>query len=373
MGELFGYEFIGAQDMKRLQMSDVELVVNGLEEGDLLFGRRSLVESGAGKCSVVENLTEPVTFESSIIRVRLDKTKCNPLFYYYYFRSHVGRGKIRAIVSGTNVKGIRGSDLKKVEVSNPSLEIQNRLVSKIRKYDDLIENNRRRIQLLEESARLLYREWFVQLRFPGYEHTKITNGIPDGWEQLTIDDVSVTIGGGTPSTKVPEYWENGDITWFVPKDLTGNNSLILLDSEKKITEAGLKKSSAKMLPAETILMSSRASIGFFGLHEYPCCTNQGFISVIPKSEQCSMFLLFNLMSRVDEIKALAGGTTFKEINKSTFRAIPVIIPEAELLKEFHESVHTVIKQVRVIKKQNQKLTEARDLLLPRLMNGEIAV
>jgi type I restriction enzyme S subunit len=120
-------------------------------------------------------------------------------------------------------------------------------------------------------------------------------------------------------------------------------------------------------------MTSRASIGFFGLYEGEACTNQGFISVIPKHQYSKMYLLHNLMRRVEEIKGLAGGTTFKEINKTTFRAMDIVLPEEGVRNEFEEFAYDIIRQVRIIKKQTKKLEEARDLLLPRLMNGDIAV
>ena len=373
MGELFAHDFVGAQEMSRLAMSEAELEKSGLQDGDLLFGRRSLVESGAGKCSVVEGLAEPTTFESSIIRVRPDIAAVVPRFYYYWFRSLPGRGSIRAIVSGTNVKGIRGSDLKKVLVPLPKREIQQRIADMLSAYDDLIENNRRRIKLLEEAARLLYREWFVHLRFPGHEHVKIVDGVPEGWERRTMADIAETVGGGTPSTAVAEYWDDADITWFSPTDLTNNDCLALLDSAKKISGAGLKNSSAKMLPPETILMSSRASIGYFGLHDKPACTNQGFISLIPHDERYRYYLLYNLMSRKEEIESKAGGATYKEINKSTFRAMPIVWPAGESAVEFSEFAGGVMSQVRNLKRQTECLRQARDLLLPRLMSGELAV
>ncbi|MBS1866798.1 MAG: restriction endonuclease subunit S [Acidobacteria bacterium] len=373
MGELFAHEFIGAQEMSRLAMTSAELEKSGLLDGDLLFGRRSLVETGAGKCSLVDQISEPTTFESSIIRVRLDPEEAEPRFYYYWFRAPAGRGSIRAIVSGTNVKGIRSSDLKNVQVPVIEKEAQCRIVGLLRAYDDLIENNRRRIHLLEQSARLLYREWFVHLRFPGHEHVRVVDGVPEGWERKTMADVAETVGGGTPSTSVASYWDDGTVTWFTPSDLTGNDCLALLDSEKKITEEGLKHSSAKMLPPETILMSSRASIGFFGMHDKPACTNQGFISLIPRDERFRYFLLYHLMHRKEEIVSHAGGTTYKEINKSTFRALPIVLPGVTIAAEFAEFAGDVMQQVRVLKRQSAKLCEARDLLLPRLMNGEITV
>jgi type I restriction enzyme S subunit len=371
MGELFAFDFISNQDMNRLELNDGELAMNSLEDGDLLFGRRSLVEAGAGKCSLVVEPPESLTFESSIIRVRVNKQTANPRFLYYYFRSPQGRGRIRSIVSGVTVKGIRGSDLKRLQVACPPKTVQQTIAAILSAYDDLIENNRRRIALLEQTARLLYEEWFVRLKFPGHERTRIVNGVPAGWPVKKMSEVCETIGGGTPSTKVPEYWD-GDITWVVPTDVTRNGDLVLLDSERKITEVGLKESSATMLPAETILMTSRASVGFFALMDRPVCTNQGFINIIPHSDPLRMYLLHNLMHRVEEIRANAKGSTYPEISKGRFREMPITVPPSALLDSFSGFASDAVEQTRYLKKQMAKAREARDLLLPRLMSGEIA-
>ena len=253
------------------------------------------------------------------------------------------------------------------------LDQQKRIASILSGYDDLIENNRRRIALLEEAARQLYKEWFVHFRFPGHEHVPVVDGVPEGWAVSTMEEMAETVGGGTPSTKKPEYWADADITWFSPTDLTNNDSLVLLDSAKKINERGLAGSSAKMLPPETILMSSRASVGFFGLFDGEACTNQGFISLVPKASNTRMYLLFNLIHRREEIIGLASGATYKEINKSTFRAMSIRVPPEALLREFEELAYQNIRQVRLLMKSNANLKRARDLLLPKLMSGEIVV
>lgn len=291
----------------------------------------------------------------------------DPRFIAYFLRN---------VLRGTNsnkaaVPGVNRNDLHERMVLVPDVQTQGRIIEHLQALDEGIENNRRRIALLEQSARLLHREWFVHLRFPGHEHFKTRDGVPDGWERKLIGDVAKTVGGGTPSTAISAYWDDGDITWFSPTDLTNNDCLALLDSSKKITEAGLKNSSAKMLPPETILMSSRASIGYFGMHDKPACTNQGFISLIPHSEKYRYYLLYNLMSRKGEIESKAGGATYKEINKSTFRAMPIVWPNGELAEEFYEFADSVMRQVRNLKRQVEALRQARDLLLPRLMSGDI--
>ena len=372
MGELFAFNRIGNQPMSLIRMSDAEMDKSGLIDGDLLFGRRSLVEEGAGKCSIVYKPAGPLTFESSIIRVRLDRAIADPEFFFNYFRSPIGRSRIRAIVGGAAVKGIRGSDLKLIKVHVPPLDEQIAIRQVVALYDDLITTNQRRIALLEDAARRLYREWFVHLRFPGHESVPVKDGVPAGWLSLTLGDVCDAVGGGTPSTARPEYW-GGDVTWVTPTDVTRNDCLVMLDSEKKITEAGLANSSAKLVPPETILMTSRASIGFFALMDKPACTNQGFISVLPKQDSARMFLLFNLLDRVEEMIGLATGATFKELSKKTFRALPVLWPTDALLKFYEDKTYPLIQQVRLIKKQNQELTKARDRLLPKLMSGQLDV
>ena len=223
--------------------------------------------------------------------------------------------------------------------------------------------------MLEDAARLLYLEWFVHFRFPGHEHIDVTSGLPVGWKQQTLSDVCDTVGGGTPKTYKPEYWRDGDIPWYTPTDVTRNSCLALLDSSKKITEAGLRGSSAKILRAGTVLMTSRASVGFFGIIDAPSCTNQGFISVVPHNPRAKMYLLHNLLHRVEEIRSHAGGATYREISKGNFRSLPIVIPERMLLDEFEDQASTLHTQVRTLHRSNLKLAEARDLLLPRLMNG----
>ena len=251
---------------------------------------------------------------------------------------------------------------------------QRRVAGILAAYDDLIENNRRRIRLLEQQARLIYEEWFVRFRFPFPGHTRanLEAGVPTGWTRRKISEVCDTVGGGTPSTKVPEYW-NGDITWVVPSDVTNNDCLVLLGSGRKITERGLKESSARVVPAGTILMTSRASVGFFALMDREVATNQGFINIIPHDERMRLYLLFNLMSRVAEIRGNAKGTTYPEINKGRFRAMDIVVPDSALLEKFSNIALDIIRQVRFLKRSMLQLGQARDLLLPRLMNGEIAV
>jgi type I restriction enzyme S subunit len=271
------------------------------------------------------------------------------------------------------VPGVNRNVLHELEVRSADRTTQEAVADILSTYDDLIENNRRRMALLEKAARQLYREWFVRLRFPGHEHTRITNGVPEGWERKRMSDVAECVGGGTPSTADPACWEDGDVTWVTPTDVTRNNHFILLDSEKKITEAGLQSSSAKLVPAHAVLMTSRASVGYFALAGREICTNQGFISIVPKEPNYSPYLLFHLNERVEEIRAMGSGSTYPEVSRGKFREFEIVLPKHALAVDFSQRASLTFGQIRLLKQENEKLRTARDLLLPRLMSGEISV
>ena len=280
---------------------------------------------------------------------------------------------LKTMSSGSTTKFLTVRMLDNLDIPLPSINIQTEIVNILSAYDDLIENNQKQIKLLEEAAQRIYKEWFVDLRFPGYENTKIVDGVPEEWRVASIADICDTVGGGTPSTKIQSYYEKGDILWVTPTDITRNFSLALLDTEKKITPEGLKNSSAKMLPAETILMTSRASVGFFGMCKYEVCTNQGFISCIPKRENLQMYLLFNLKSRVEEIRQKAGGSTYLEISKTVFRELKIILPKDEVLAEYQKNVHDIFDEIYCRTEMIKSLVDMRNRLRPKLMSGEVEV
>ncbi len=315
----------------------------------------------------------PFVFQRHIAILRPNKEKIVPKFLYYIMLNRDFYMKADAVATGTAQRTVSLTALRNMEIYIPDIGIQKKISEMLVTYDDLIENNQKQIKLLEEAAQRLYKEWFVDLRFPGYEDVEIVDGVPEGWKKCLMYELCDTVGGGTPSTKITEYYQDGNIRWVTPTDITRNNSLILLDTEKKITKAGLDNSSAKMLPPYTILMTSRASIGFFGICEHEVCTNQGFISCIPRDGKIGYFLLYNLMNRVEEIRQKASGSTFLEISKKTFRNFEVILPDEEILCSFNSCNEPIIEKMEKLTKESSLLIEARDRLLPKLMSGELEV
>jgi len=337
--------------------------------GDVLLTHKGTI----GNTAIVETDFPFLMLTPQVTYYRTDPNKMLNRYLMYAFQEPFFQKTMKSLAQQATRPYIGITAQRKLILKWVPINEQQEIVDILSAYDDLIENNRRRIRLLEESARLLYKEWFVHLRFPGHEHVKNVDGVPKGWERTTMEFICDTVGGGTPSTKRPEYWDEGEYIWVVPTDVTRNNSLILLNSERKITLAGLNSSSARIVPPLTILMTSRASIGYFALMDKEVCTNQGFINIIPKKDIFRFYILFNLVLRVEEIRSLSGGSTYPEISKSRFRNINITMPSETYLYQFNKIVKPQINQILLLAKQTANLVRARDLLLPRLINGEFSV
>ncbi len=377
MGELFANDRISDPPMERVPLTDRERERALLQTGDLLFARQSLVAEGAGKCSIVLAVPEPTTFESHLFRVRLAADRASPSFYYYYYASPQGKGNIQSLVIQVAAAGIRGSELARLPVPCPPLDVQHKIASILSAYDDLIENNLRRIQILEEMAQALYREWFVEFRFPGHEGAALVASemgrVPSGWDVTTVDDTFEINGGGTPSKKQPEYWDGGSVIWYSPSDLTRAGSMFMDKSQSQITELGLKKSSARLFPPFSVMLTSRATVGVVAINTTPACTNQGFINCIPNDAFPVYVLYFWVRECTDTIVSMASGATFKEISKSVFKTIPLLKPPLPLVTQFQQTVEPLASQILNLQRRNAKSRDTRDLLLPRLISGEVDV
>ncbi|MDB9885791.1 restriction endonuclease subunit S [Flavobacteriaceae bacterium] len=365
-----GRKYVGHQYLKEWKGSGGAR----FEEGDTLFARITPCLQN-GKIAQAKGLINGKGFGSTefFIFRGIEGTTDTDFVYYLSINSEFSEYAIGSMVGASGRQRADTKFVGEYEFNLPPLPTQRRIANILSAYDDLIENNLKRIKLLEQAAQNIYKEWFVNLRFPGHENTPINEetGLPEGWEELLMEDVMNVSGGGTPSTKEPLYWEEGNVLWFSPTDLNKNNSLVLIDSTKKITKLGLKKSSAKLVPKRTILMSSRATIGLFGLFNGECSTNQGFININPKEESLRYYILFNLKSRVEELIANASGATFKELSKRVFKRMSIVSPDSNISTNFYNQVELFINQTENLEFQNQKLKAARDILLPRLMNRTI--
>ena len=362
MGELFAFNRIGNQPMSLIRMSDAEMDKSGLIDGDLLFGRRSLVEEGAGKCSIVYKPAGPLTFESSIIRVRLDRAIADPEFFFNYFRSPIGRSRIRAIVGGAAVKGIRGSDLKLIKVHVPPLDEQIAIRQVVALYDDLIATNQRRIALLEDAARRLYREWFVHLRCPGHESVPVKDGVPEGWAKLPLGDVAEITMGQSPESKY--YNTDGDGLPF--------HQGVSDFGHRFVKHETYTKQATRIAEAGDILCSVRAPVGRLNFTRDKIAIGRGLSAMRSRTGHQSL-LFYQLDALFVEEDMIGGGAIFASVGKKELFGQLILQPSTSIATTFNRLVSDLDLQIENLDSQNQELAKARDLLLPKLMSGQLDV
>jgi len=383
MGELFKYDFISNQNMKRIELNEKEKKKYYVAEGDLLFARRSLILGGSGKCSIVLNPSELTTFESSIIRVRLDKLKVNPLYYFYFFKSPFGRSLIASISTRTAVSGIRGSDLAVQKVPMPPKWMQNKIANILYTFDHLIEVNLRRIQVLEEMAKSLFNEWFVHFRYPGHENTEKRESefgqIPKNWQILSLRDILKTLesgsrpkGGIDPNVKEVPSIGAENIIGLGKYDYS---------KEKFVTREFYEEmKKGHVISGDVLLYKDGAHIGrksMFrdGFPHKECCINE-HVFILRTTESCTQNYLYFWLDRSDitqKIKNLNTNVAQPGINKRKVYNLPILIPDKKTLYMFEENIDPLMAQLFNFAKQNNLLRKIRDLLIPKLTLGEIDV
>lgn len=349
MGELFANDRIFDIPMELVPLKDTEKINAKIEAGDLLFARQSLVLEGAGKCSIVMEVSPLTVFESHIIRVRLNE-KVNPMFYYYYFRSP--QSPMKSIVSQCAQAGIRGSDLQELNVLYPPKSIQDRIASILEQYDVLIENNQKQIKLLEEAAQRLYKEWFVDLRFPGYEDVKIVDGVPEGWKKELISDVIGKIPR-TKQIKTADYYCEGIIPVIdQSRDFIAgytNDSEALVDIGKPVIVFGDHTRILKYI-------------------QFPFAKGaDGTQLIVSDVDNMPQSLLYLSLIAVD-LSNYHYARHFKYL-----KAESILVPTQEIANEFDKLVSPILLQIQKLRDMCNRSSQGRDRLLPKLMNGEIEV
>lgn len=338
-----------------------------LQEEDVLV---TIAGANVGKCGFVRAEDLPANTNQAVGIVRVNRKRALPRFVYYFFKQPSTYDFCQNLGGQAAQPNVNLTVLKSIAVPLPALGIQREIVDILSAYDDLIENNRRRMALLEDAARQLYREWFVRLRFPGYEHTRITNGVPDGWEKSTAYSAMEVLSGGTPKTIVSDYWD-GDIPFYTPKD--ASDTAYALQTERTITELGLKNCNSRLYELNTVFISARGTVGKLNLASCPMAMSQSCYALIGKRHVSQFFLFCALKEAIEHFKQHAGGAVFDAIVVDTFKLIPFMVPEEKKVRLFEEAVAPMFRQVANLMEQHEKLRIARDLLLPRLMSGEIAV
>lgn len=311
----------------------------------------------------------------------------NPHFLKYVLLAE--REALLIFAVGSVHQTIYFPEAKAFHVCMPNRKMQDAIVEVLGALDDKIEENRRMSMTLEAAARSLYRDWFVDFgptkaklgsRAPYLDEaiwslfppSVDADGKPLGWTTSSIGDEVDVVGGSTPSTKEAQYW-GGDIAWATPKDLSSLSTPVLLSTERQISDLGLSQIGSGLLPAGTVLLSSRAPIGYLAIADIPVAINQGFIAMVCKRRVSNMFAWQWAQANMDQVHQRANGSTFQEISKTNFRPISVTIGTPAVHQAFDEIVSPMFERIASNEKENRSLAATRDYLLPRLMSGEVRV
>ena len=327
-------------------------------------------------------------------------------FLYYWIKAHIE--ELQRHANGSTFQELSGAALAQIRIRIPHLSEQQAIACILGAFDDKIELNRQMNRTLEEMARAIFKSWFVDFDpvrakaavrsahpswtneqvsraacpnlkpeiaelFPdSFEDSKLGE-IPRGWKVRPIGDVVQILGGGTPSTKEPAYWEGSIHPFCTPKDMASLTDPVLLQTERHLTDKGLAKVSSGQLPLGTVLLSSRAPIGYLAVAETPISINQGIIAMVCDGELPNLYVLHWTKSNMDRILTNANGSTFMEISKRNFRPIAAVVPSPEVLNDFMRVVEPMHRRVVSSLKQIRQLANLRDFLLPRLISGDLVV
>jgi len=293
---------------------------------------------------------------------------------YLYYCLGLSLKSLKSISQGTSTKFLTATIINNLPIKLPSIRSQKQIISILSSLDNKIELNRRINENLEQQAQALFKSWFVD--FEPFKDGKFVDSelgmIPEGWRVGTLEEIGQIIGGGTPSKANSSFYCENGIPWITPKDLSINKSKYISRGENDITEIGYRNSSAKKIPAGSVLFSSRAPIGYIAIANNEVTTNQGFKSVIPtKAGTCFIYLFLQLYKKY--IESLATGSTFKEASGALMKSLKLKIPPQSIFENFESMLNPLFSQQCVLESEIDHLSKLRDTLLPRLMSGELQI
>lgn len=392
------------------------------KNGDTLFARITpCLENG--KTAKVENLPVGCIAHGSTEFIVLSaKSKDDEDFVYYLARLPDFRSYAISRMEGTSGRQrVSWQALAEFNLRLPEKGKRKKIGEILKSIDDKIHLNNQINQTLESIAQVIFKSWFIdfdpvrakiaakqegndpelaamcaisgkseaeleQIAKEDFAELQATAAlfpdelveselgvVPKGWVVSIVGEQVQTVGGGTPSTKNADFWDNGIHHWTTPKDLSNLTDKILLNTERKITDAGLKKISSGLLPKNTVLMSSRAPVGYLALAKIEVAINQGYIAILPNTKYSAEYLIYWCKANMAEIKGRASGTTFQEISKKNFREINFIRPDEKVIAVYTRTAKTLYDEITLKAKEKQSLINLRDTLLPKLLLGEVEI
>lgn len=421
---VFDFQF-SESEVKYISDSDANKLKNvHLQRDDLLL---NITGDGItfARCCIVPEEILPAAVNQHVSIIRLDQEKCLPGYLLAYLCLPQTKDYISNFNAGGSRRAITKGHIETFDIPLPPMSIQRSIQRFTFDVMHKVRANTQLNQNLEKIAQAIFKSWFVDFEptkakiaareallaenpdatpeqistaeqqaaiqaiagagyviptqqlqtiadlFPNQLVESELGEIPDGWEVSEIGNEVKVCGGGTPSTKNAEFWDKGNIAWTTPKDLSGKTSKILIDTDRKITELGLKKISSGLLPVNTVLLSSRAPVGYLALAKIPLAVNQGYIAMVCDKNITPEFVINWCDSVMDEIKQRASGTTFSEISKKNFKLIKITLPPKTLCEVYSLITKPLYNLISSNETESEMLKNLRDSILPKLLNGEI--
>ena len=346
-GDRFYPDYSQLQEVKK----DIVRLEDCLRNGDIVFVRSNGNKELVGRCMLVKNPTERVTYSGFCIRARLNDTdRYDPVYFTYYFKSKAFRRAVSGTAVGANIQNLSQARLANHECRIPSIEVQHRIADILSAYDDLIENNQKQIKLLEEVAQRLYKEWFVNLRFPGHENTKIVDGVPEEWRKFPLEEIAPVVTG----KKDANYGDKG------------GNYPFFTCSQETITAPGYSFDTSAVILAGNGDFNVKLYRGKFEAYQRTY--------VLAPFDHSNLFnLYFTVQNNMEALAKGASGSTIKFLTKGMLQKILVLTADKKILDKFNDYEENIQQKVEALKKQVEDLTEIRNRLLPKLMSGEVEV
>ena len=367
-----------------------ELSRHRLRLGDMLFARRGAQATGLS--AIVDERFEGALCGTGALLLRVQSTRVDPRYLSMFLSSEAAYVWLRTHAVGAVMPNLNTAIIQALPISLPRIHEQQRIAGFIGALDNRITLLRETNATLEAIAQALFKSWFVDFDpvrakmegrtpegmaeataalFPDGFETSELGEVPRGWRVMPVGDAIEAVGGATPDTKNEAFWEPPVHCWTSPKDLSGIAAPVLLDTERKVSNQGLAKIGSGLLPPGTLLMSSRAPIGYLALAQVPLAINQGYIAMLPGGLLPPLYMYFWCRQNMDGIKGRANGSTFMEISKKAFRPIPVLVPSPELMNAFTATADALFARLTANEQQAQTLSTLRNTLLPRLISGQL--
>lgn len=369
---VFNNYFIPNELVDLVQSDEKEQKIYSISRGDVFVTRTSETSDELGMSCVALKDYPRATYNGFTKRMRPIATdRVHPEYIGYYMRMPSFRGEFQAFSTMTTRASLKNEDLLSLTILLPPMEQQIKIAEVLQTYDKLIENNQKQIKLLEEAAQRLYKEWFVDLRCPGYEDVKVVDGVPDGWTYKRVEEFGEVITGKTPSTAKTEYY-GGSIPFVTIPDMHG--TVFPLVTEKTLTKVGADTQKSKYLPANTVIVSCIATVGLVNIAIELCQTNQQINSVILHDDN-NLYFFYESMKRIKALLDGVGsnGATMTNVNKTKFSNIKVLFPTEDLVMKYNEFCKPIFDKILALSKAMLIYEQSRDRLLPKLMSGEIEV